>query len=282
MKRLDIAVSASVGCLLLLSACAAAASGKAGSSTANHSRVEQGEPDSKPQPPSDLDARLVKEYPLRAVVLQESGAATVRFTVQPSGQVTAGEVMNETGADYGAACQRMLESSRWRPALSAGRPVPYSAVFECTFVHDIESENARSCAATLHLGPHQLPARSTSAELIDFQSAFQCASDATTRTAQASARGPITAEQVTAKLADSQPRLNHCAVGNPRLGPPIQSRLWLAFEIGPDGAIDRIEWLAQPEGATLRHSCILEALRSLHFSPASERTIADIHLDVGG
>jgi len=90
----------------------------------------------RPQPPGDLDARLLEHYPLRGFVLKESGFARVRFELSATGNVHVTAIEKASKPAYAAACSRMLEQSVWQPARDAqGHAAAFSATFDCVFEH---------------------------------------------------------------------------------------------------------------------------------------------------
>jgi hypothetical protein len=90
----------------------------------------------RPEPPADLDARLLEHYPLRGFVLKESGFARVRFEVSATGNVRVSAIETASKTAYAHACWRMLEQSVWKPARDdKGQAVPFTAMFDCVFEH---------------------------------------------------------------------------------------------------------------------------------------------------
>ncbi len=94
----------------------------------------------RPKPPADLDQRLLVHYPLRGLVLRESGFARVRFTVTPEGAISTGELLSKSHAAYARACRNFLEQSTWSPARdAAGNPVAFTGTFDCAFEYPGET-----------------------------------------------------------------------------------------------------------------------------------------------
>jgi hypothetical protein len=127
--------------LLPASACAATAP----QATPAHPAAAHTKVDERPVPPADLDARLIAFYPLRGLVLQESGLARVSFSVATSGVVSINDVSYASAPEYGIACGHMLAGTIWKPARTAGNPVPFSGSFDCRFEHGADP-HARTLA----------------------------------------------------------------------------------------------------------------------------------------
>ena len=139
-----------IATLLSLVACAATTGGTASAPSTHPGAASAA--DSKPQPPADLAARLLRYYPLRGFVLSEGGSARVQFTVSASGRVSTGETLHATREAYAEACRQMLRASTWTPALEAGQPVEFSSVFDCRFEHEAERQE-RGVLATSGTAP---------------------------------------------------------------------------------------------------------------------------------
>lgn len=106
------------------------------SSVATRVETAKSTPSQPPRPPADLNARLAAHYPLRGFVLSESGYARLRFTVAPSGAVSAAEVLEAMRPTYAQACRTMLEQSTWTPARDEhAKAVSFTSEFSCTFEH---------------------------------------------------------------------------------------------------------------------------------------------------
>jgi periplasmic protein TonB len=96
--------------------------------------VAVGDLSSRPSPPSLAEA-LQRNYPADARQRGQSGAAKVRARIEPDGVVRRVELLEESGAGFGAACRRTLSGSRWAaPKDKAGRPVATEIRYTCRFV----------------------------------------------------------------------------------------------------------------------------------------------------
>jgi periplasmic protein TonB len=87
----------------------------------------------KPAPPA-LDAVLKRNYPPEARQRGIGGLAVVRARIDSDGHVRSASLLTETARGFGAACQKTLHGSRWRPALDrSGRPLATQVSYTCHF-----------------------------------------------------------------------------------------------------------------------------------------------------
>lgn len=87
----------------------------------------------KPSAPN-LNGALRRFYPAAAREQQVSGSAAVRARIGPGGTVTTTQLVSESFAGFGAACQSALRGSSWSPPRDhAGRAVSTWILYRCTF-----------------------------------------------------------------------------------------------------------------------------------------------------
>jgi hypothetical protein len=303
----------------------------------------------RPSPPADLDARLVRHYPLRGFVLSESGFARVRFSVGTSGAVSTQAVLNASNPPYGEACRAMLEESTWTPARDArGQALPFSGDFSCTFEHPTDSaprttsEPARvtppiapdygehwyerfseeiaardasaalevdvstdgqvrvlgvaegsqpavaaACRSMLEQGPRWTPAKDAAGRPAPYRGRFSCRVEVDTdhielALSAVGAAGPVTVETAAKALMGDLVALSHCFESAAGMDKWVHGTHWLAFVILPNGVVERVEWVERPLVDEVLDACLFGALRELRFTPAQERTIVDVQLELSG
>jgi TonB family protein len=87
----------------------------------------------KPVPPP-LDAELLRNYPLGAKRQGMAGKAVVVARIDADGVVRDANVFSQSGAEFGAACQRTLLGSRWSaPRDRGGKSVNTRIYYTCEF-----------------------------------------------------------------------------------------------------------------------------------------------------
>lgn len=87
-----------------------------------------------PQPPSNMDALLVKYYPERARSQGIEGQAALRVRIDAEGKVTDMRLIRETYTEFGKACMEHLRNTRWTPALGqSGKPEAFEITYTCRF-----------------------------------------------------------------------------------------------------------------------------------------------------
>jgi len=87
----------------------------------------------KPRAPS-LDARLRQHYPPELRRRGVAGQAEVRVLIDARGRVEALELVSESAAGFGSACERTLRDSVWSAPLDRdGEPVRTRIIYRCRF-----------------------------------------------------------------------------------------------------------------------------------------------------
>jgi hypothetical protein len=89
-------------------------------------------------------------------------------------------------------------------------------------------------------------------------------------------------EDVAAAFGEHLAAFTHCFESAFSMGKKVHGKHWLAFEIGPTGAVGRVEWVEQPLADEMLESCVFSALRTLRFPAAAAPTLADVQLEAGG
>jgi TonB family protein len=89
-----------------------------------------------PRPPA-LEGLLRANYPEEARLRGLRGTASVRARIDADGVIRAARVVGESGASFGAACQRTVVGSRWSvPRAQNGDAVATEIVYTCHFEVD--------------------------------------------------------------------------------------------------------------------------------------------------
>ena len=87
----------------------------------------------KPKPPH-LDALLSQHYPALLRRRGQEGEALVRVRLSAAGIARQVQLVSESHAGFGAACQKVLKGSRWTAPLDAsGKPVATELSYRCRF-----------------------------------------------------------------------------------------------------------------------------------------------------
>jgi protein TonB len=82
----------------------------------------------------DLNAKLERNYPSTARQRGLGGKAVVRARIEPNGRARVVRVVSESAPQFGAACRRTLDGSRWDPPRDRqGRPVSTELDYTCRF-----------------------------------------------------------------------------------------------------------------------------------------------------
>lgn len=172
--------------------------------------------------------------------------AELQIEVRPDGTVGVLGMLGAGNPEVAAACQRMLESGpRWRPATDkTGKAVRYESSFVCR----VNLEVPRKELALADVG----------------------------------AAGPLAVQDVAAALSAHLGVFTHCFESAFSMTKKVHGKHWLAFEIGPTGAVGRVEWVEQPLADEMLESCVFSALGALRFPAAAAPTLADVQLEAGG
>jgi hypothetical protein len=140
----------------------------------------------------------------------------------------------------------------------------------------------KRCSALLEQGPPWAPAKDAFGTAVAFEEVFTCKinvrgsrTSPKLHTKQIGATGPIAGEQVAHVVSEHLQELAHCFAMASRRASPLGQH-WLAFEIRPDGAVGRMEWVEGAVTDPTGDACLIDVLRGWHFPPTFERTIADI------
>lgn len=146
---------------------------------------------------------------------------------------------------------------------------------------------AHACSEMLEHGPPWTPAKDEAGDAVAFEGVFKCRVELRSRRKElhvnaVSSLGPITPAQVSAALADRFAALVHCYETAMDLDKPLQGLHWLAFEITPAGEVGRVEWIERVYSDEAIDACVQRAVRGMRFGPATDRTIADAQLYIGG
>jgi len=89
---------------------------------------------SRPPTPPPLDDALARNYPRQAREAGRSGRAVLRARIQPDGTAVVLRVVSASAAEFGEACRRTLDGTRWAPPIDrAGRPVATEVSYTCSF-----------------------------------------------------------------------------------------------------------------------------------------------------
>lgn len=87
----------------------------------------------KPRPPS-LDAALRRHYPADHRRSGVEGQAEVRVLVTAAGRVGRADVVSESAAGFGRACQETLLGTQWSaPVSQDGKSVNTLLTYRCRF-----------------------------------------------------------------------------------------------------------------------------------------------------
>lgn len=87
----------------------------------------------RPRAP-DLNDQLATNYPRNARQQGKPGRAVVRARIEPNGRARVLRVVSESGEQFGVACRRTLDGSRWDPPRDRqGRPVATELDYTCRF-----------------------------------------------------------------------------------------------------------------------------------------------------
>lgn len=90
----------------------------------------------RPIPPA-LGASLEKNYPPSARRQGKSGEAKVRARIEANGQVVIASIREQSSPEFGRACQKTLQGSRWSAPLDEkGRQVATWINYRCKFRFD--------------------------------------------------------------------------------------------------------------------------------------------------
>jgi hypothetical protein len=88
---------------------------------------------SKPVAPS-LDGELSRNYPTALRSRGVEGDAMVRLLLSREGRVVRADIVHESAAGFGSACQRTVLDSRWSTPLDrSGKPVRTRLSYRCRF-----------------------------------------------------------------------------------------------------------------------------------------------------
>lgn len=87
----------------------------------------------RPRAPG-LDAELERQYPLAARRSGISGTAQLRVRILPDGRIGDVQVVSESWAGFGPACDRTVRAARWEPPIDRdGTPVTTEITYTCRF-----------------------------------------------------------------------------------------------------------------------------------------------------
>lgn len=87
----------------------------------------------RPRAPG-LDAELERQYPLEARRAGISGTASLRLRILADGRIGSVNVLSETWAGFGSACERTVRAARWEPPIDRdGSSVATEITYTCRF-----------------------------------------------------------------------------------------------------------------------------------------------------
>lgn len=87
----------------------------------------------RPRAPG-LDAELERQYPPDARRAGISGSAALRVRILSDGRIGHVNVLSESWAGFGSACERTVRAARWEPPIDRdGSPVATEITYTCRF-----------------------------------------------------------------------------------------------------------------------------------------------------